>query len=82
VETPLELGDHPLALLRRVAPLGERLHRVLARHLDEPELVAALGHEDRDLLPAPLPRYSARASASEIATGSRISSGTSWFVAW
>src|SRR5439155_540892 len=47
-EARLQLGRHALALLGRVAPLGEALARVLPRHLDQAELVAALGDQDRD----------------------------------
>src|SRR5204862_7978904 len=52
VEPRAQLLRHALALPARVAPLGEALARVVARHLDESDLVTALRDGDGGALAA------------------------------
>src|SRR5207249_6391923 len=65
-EPRLQLGRHALALLRRVAPLGEALPRVVARHLDRAELVGAPWNGDRVDLAALRGRLLARSAAGSV----------------
>ena len=52
--TRAQIVEHPFARVLVVAARGETLARVVHRHLQQPQLVAALRHQEIDLFSAPL----------------------------
>ena len=49
-----QLLEHPFARVLVVAARGETLARVVHRHLEQPQLLAALRDQELDFLAAPL----------------------------